>query len=53
LPPDNVGGLHAGVLHMRGNDGKVLGIKRNQFQSGRHRITLALRVGNIRVKFNR
>ncbi|OIQ70405.1 hypothetical protein GALL_479820 [mine drainage metagenome] len=48
LPPDNVGGLHAGVLHMRGNDGKILGIEGDQFEWGRHRITSILRMRNTR-----
>jgi hypothetical protein len=36
LPPDDVGGLHAGILDMRGNDGEIIGIERNQFELGRH-----------------
>jgi hypothetical protein len=31
-------GLHAGILHMRGNHRKVIGIERDQFELRRHRI---------------
>jgi hypothetical protein len=37
LPPDDIGGLYAGVMHMRGNDGKVVGFEGNQFELARHR----------------
>jgi hypothetical protein len=37
LPPDDVDGLHAGILDVRGNDGEVVGIERIQFELGRHR----------------
>ena len=30
--------LHAGILHMRGNDRQIVGIERNQFELGRHRL---------------
>ena len=36
LPPDDVGGLHAGVLHMRRDHGEIVGIERNQFELFRH-----------------
>ena len=39
LPPNDVGGLHAGVLHMRRNHGEVVGIERDQFELGRDRMT--------------
>jgi len=39
LPPDDIGGLDAGVLHMRRNDREVLGIERDQFELRRHRVT--------------
>src|ERR1700677_4332566 len=29
LPPEDIAGLHAGILHMRGNDGKIIGIERD------------------------
>ena len=32
LPPDDVGGLDAGVLHMGRYDGEIVGIERNQFE---------------------
>ena len=39
LPPDDVGGLDAGVLHMGRYDGEIVGIERNQFEliGRRHR----------------
>jgi hypothetical protein len=40
LLPDNVGRLHARILHMRGNHGKVVGIERDQSELGRHSVHL-------------
>jgi hypothetical protein len=36
LPPDDVGSLHPGILHMCGNDGEVIGIEGNQFEMSGH-----------------
>ncbi len=32
LPPDDVGDLYAGLLHMRRDHREVIGVKRNQFE---------------------
>ena len=32
LPPDDVGGLHMGILHMGGDHRKVIGVECNQFE---------------------
>ena len=37
LPPDDVGGLHAGVLHMRRDHREIVGIERDQFELFRRR----------------
>ncbi|MHC2518789.1 hypothetical protein ACVMHW_004671 [Bradyrhizobium diazoefficiens] len=37
LPPDDVRGLHPGILHMGGDHGEIVGIERDQFELGRHR----------------
>ena len=42
LPPDDVGGLDAGILHMGRDHGEIVGVERDQFELGRHHRHLLL-----------
>src|SRR6266702_1085980 len=43
LPPDDVGGLHQGILHMGRDHREIIGVERDQFKLVRHSPALLLR----------